>query len=89
MAYWRLPTWIPIGLRNWILSFEPVDRTAFEANCRAYVKWRYGNVGFPDDWKLAACVTIFKARDMGVSYQWLAAQRAIPAVAKADELGGI
>lgn len=76
-TYWRLPFWMPIPLRNLILSYEPFDRETFEQTCQVIGERRWGVMYLEDDWKLIAAEVCYTASRIGVSFQWLARQWAV------------
>jgi len=69
--------WLPIPLRNFILSYEPLDRATFERTCQLIGERRWGIWYLEDDWMLIAAEVCFSASQIGVSFQWLAQQWAV------------
>lgn len=74
--YWQLPIWLPVGVRNFILSYEPFDDDSFKANCQSAHNLRFGPIralfNHPNDWEFTAAQCGIVASERGISRQWLA-----------------
>lgn len=76
--YWKLPFWVPIGLRNLVLAFEPHSQAEFVKHCTDVGMKRFGVFYLPGDWRLIAAYVHLAAGKIGVSPYWLAAMWADP-----------